>query len=69
MKSLNKAVAGNTDTSETVATAQFWQRIGVEMLRGNCRAFHRRMAGRSGREGDACGFFLDVGGLKVAEGL
>ena len=69
LKSLNKAVAGNTDTSETVVATRFWQRIGVDMLRGNCRAFHRRLAGRFGREGVGCDPFHGVGGLQMAGGF
>ena len=69
LKSLNKAVASNTDTSETVVATWFWQRIGVDMLRGNCRAFHRRLIGKLGREGVACDPFRDVGGLHIAGGF
>jgi len=43
IKSLNKAVAGNIDSSEEVVATQFWRRVGVDILRGQCRAFHRRL--------------------------
>ena len=69
LKSLNKAVAGNTDTSETVVATRFWQRIGVDMLRGNCRSFQRRLVGRGGREGVSHDPFRDAGGLQMAGGF
>jgi len=43
IKCLNKAVAVNLDTSEVVVATQFWQRIGVDLLRGSCRSFRRRL--------------------------
>ena len=47
IKCLNKAVAGNTDASEAVVATRFWQRIGIDILRGGCRAFHRRLGDKS----------------------
>ena len=47
LKSMNKVVAENIDTSHEVVATHLWRRIGVDMLRGNCRAFHRRV-GRGG---------------------
>jgi hypothetical protein len=69
LKCLNKAVAGNTDTSETFVATRFWQRIGVDILRGNCRAFHRRLVGKLGRDGVAGNHFSGLSGLRVAEGF
>jgi hypothetical protein len=69
LKCLNRAVASNSDTSETVVATRFWQRVGVDMLRGNCRAFHRRLVGRIGRDGVAGDPFRDVQGLHVAGGF
>jgi len=69
LKNLNKAVASNTDTCETIVAARFWQRIGVDTLRGNCKAFHRRLVGKTGRGVVAGDPFRDVGGLQVAAGL
>ena len=38
LKCLNNAVAVNTDSSHEVVATQFWQRIGIDILRGNCRS-------------------------------
>ena len=46
LKSLNKAVAVNTSVSETLVATLFWQRVGVDLLRGASRSFHRRLAVR-----------------------
>jgi len=48
LKCLNKAVAVNSDTSEVVVATRFWQRIGIDLLRGSCRAFHRRLVDKNG---------------------
>ena len=66
MKCLNKAVAGNTDSSEVVVATRFWHRLGVDLLRGSCRAFHRRLVDKS--MGDVAGerYFQAVGRLAVA---
>ena len=45
LKGLNKAVAGNSESSEKDVAQRFWQRLGVDMLRGNYRAFIRRVEG------------------------
>ena len=55
IKSLNKAVAANTDSSEEEVATRFWRRLGVDHLRGNCRAFHRRLPGK--RHGEVLGAF------------
>ena len=39
MKCLNKAVAANSDSSEEIVATRFWQRIGIDLPRGSCRAF------------------------------
>ena len=39
LKSLNKSVAANSDTSVEVVPTQLGQRIGIDIPRGNCRAF------------------------------
>ena len=67
-KSLNKAVAANTDSSEEAVATQFWQRIGVDLLRGNCRAFHRRIIGRGGGA-EGIGPFRGVLGLQMVGGV
>ena len=68
-KSINKSVAANTDASEETVATRFWQRVGVDMLRGNCRAFHRRMDRGfvGGRE--VASPFRGVLGLQMAGGL
>ncbi len=45
LKGLNKAVAVNTESSEQDVAQRFWQRLGVELVRGNYRAFIRRVEG------------------------
>ena len=45
LKGVTKAVAVNSEASEEVVAQLFWQRLGVEMLRGNYRAFMRRVEG------------------------
>ena len=64
---LNKAVAGNSDSSEVVVATRFWQRIGIDMLRGNCRAFRRRLA-QDGACDNFGGYFRGVGALAVPAG-
>ena len=63
IKSLNKAVAVNEDSSQEVVATLFWQRVGIDILRGNCRAFRRRVAGMVG---DISG---TIGPLDVAGGF
>ena len=65
----NKAVAVNTDISEEVVATQFWHRVGVDLVRANCRAFHRRLVSRGGDVVDAVGPLGGGGGLQVVEGL
>jgi len=64
VKCLNKAVAGNSDSSEVVVATQFWHRIGVDLLRGSCRSFGRRLGDECG--GGLLGNFYGVGGLAIA---
>ena len=45
LKGLNKAVAVNSESSEEDVAQRFWQRVGVDILRGNYRAFARRVEG------------------------
>ena len=67
-KSLNKAVAVNIDSSEEVVATQFWQRVGVDMLRGSCRAFHRRIIGTVG-SAEGFGPYRGVLDLQMVDGL
>ena len=45
LKALNKAVAVSSESSEEDVAQRFWQRLGVDILRGNYRAFIRRVEG------------------------
>ena len=63
LKCLNKAVAGNTDSSEVVVATRFWQRIGIDLLRGSSRAFRRRLVDRGGEDCGGGGFFFATAGL------
>ena len=65
IKCLNKAVAGNTDASEVVVATRFWQRIGIDILRGSCRAFQRRLVDKSTGEVDAMRFYQGLAGLAM----
>ena len=61
--SLNKAVAGNTDSSKVVVATRLLQRIGIDLLRGGNRAFHGRLVDKSGEDGGIGGFFIAAAGL------
>ena len=51
IKSLNKAVAENTETSETEVATHFWHRLAIDIQRSGHRAFSRRVRQVEG-EGD-----------------
>ena len=69
LKCLNKAVAVNTDSSEEAVATRFWQRIGIDILRGNCRSFHRRLVKGGPRAGAGHGYFQSLAGLAFASGI
>ena len=69
LKCLNKAVAVNTDSSEEVVATQFWQRIGIDILRDNCRSFHRRLAKGGSLAGSGEGYFRSLAGLAIPGGI
>ena len=69
LKSLDKVVAANTDASEEVVATRFWRRVGVDILRANCRAFHRRLIGKICGEGPKPDHFAGLLGLQVAAGF
>ena len=69
IKSLNQVVAANTDSSYTEVATQFWHRVGVDLVRANCRAFHRRLVSHGGDVLGAVGPLGGGGGLQVVEGL
>ena len=66
LKCLNKAVAGNTDSSDEVVATRLWQRIGVDLIRGSSRAFRRRIVDRSVDEGGGVRYLLGAAGLAAA---
>ena len=69
LKCLNKAVAVNTDASEQEVATRFWQRLGVDMLRGNFRAFQRRVVSRESMDGCVVSPYRGVGLLQFGEGV
>ena len=69
LKCLNKAVAVNSDTSEVVVATRFWQRIGIDLLRGGYRAFQRRLVQRDAVDSREMALFTHLSGLAVAGGL
>ena len=69
LKCLNKAVAVNSDASEVVVATRFWQRIGIDILRGGCRAFQRRLVKRDGVCSTQTVLFTQLSGLAVAGGV
>ena len=68
LKCLNKAVAVNSDASEVVVATRFWQRIGIDLLRGNCRCFHRRLSNKHEGVGSGGSHFHALAGLALAGG-
>ena len=48
---------------------RFWQRVSIDILRGNCRSFHRRLVGRFAGEGFGRDAFGGLGGLQPAAGF
>ena len=62
---VNKAVAGNSESSEEDVAHRFWQRLGVDILRGSYRAFARRVEGWGGGA-RAPDMYRGVGLLAVA---
>ena len=66
LKCLNKAVAGNTDSSDEVVATRLWQRIGVDLIRGSSRAFRRRVVDRSVDEGSGVRYLQGAAGLAAA---
>ena len=66
IKCLNEAVAGNNGASEVVVATRFWQRIGVDLLRGGCRAFQKRLVDKSAGGRSGVRYFQGTAGLAVA---
>ena len=65
LKCLNKAVAVNSDTSEVVVATRFWQRIGIDLLRGSARAFRRRLVDKDVGANSARMGFSALAGLAM----
>ena len=64
-----EAVAVNIDISQEVVAMQFWHRVGVDLVRANCRAFHRRLVGHGGEVLGAVGPLGGAGDLQVVDGV
>jgi len=70
IKSLNKAVAENTDTSESEVATLFWQRLSIDIQRSGHRAFARRVRQDCGDNGGQVGQDYEVAGiLGMTEGV
>jgi len=70
IKSLNKAVAENTDTSESEVATLFWQRLSIDIQRSGHRAFARRVWQDCGDSGGQVGQDYEVAGiLGMTEGV
>ena len=70
IKSLNKAVAENTDTSESEVATLFWQRLAIDIQRSAHRAFARRLRQGSSEGSSQVMENLGLGGLlQMPEGL
>ena len=70
IKSLNQAVADNTDSPIGEIATRFWQRISIDMQRAGHRAFSRRLASADSSLGVGVGFsFRASGALEVSGGL
>ena len=52
-----------------VVATRFWQRIGVDLLRGSSRAFQGRIGDKSGDDGSGVRYFQGAAGLAVAVGI
>ena len=69
LKFLTKAVAGNTDPSEEVVATRLWHCIGVDLLRGRCRAFQKRIANKGSDDGCSLRSLRGAAGLAAAVGV
>ena len=70
IKSLNKAVAENTDTSESEVATLFWQRLAIDIQRSAHRAFTRRLRhGSFEGDGYMVANMVLAGMLEMPEGI
>ena len=71
IKSLNKAVAENTETPETEVATQFWFRMAIDIQRSAHRAFVRRLGTRASDVGDVVlqRAYGDMAALEVPQGI
>ena len=69
LKRLNKAVEVNADYTEEEVAARFWRRIGIDIVRGNCRAFRRRLVGSVRGTGWVDRRVSELQGLQVVGGM
>ena len=70
IKSLNKAVAENTDTSESEVATLFWQRLAIDIQRSAHRAFSRRVQQGGVDHGGQLAAAMELGkGLGMPEGV
>jgi len=63
IQSLNKAVAENTDTSESEVATMFWQRLSIDIQRSGHRALARRLRQGGLDSGSHAIANLGMGGL------
>ena len=63
IKSLNKAVAETTDTSESKVATLFWQRLSIDIQRSAQGAFARRLRQEGSEIGSHAMANLELGGL------
>ena len=67
IKSINRAVAENTETPYGDVAHYFWQRLSVDIQRAGHRAYARRARARDMKVGDWMGWVVDsVAGLTEA---
>ena len=65
IKSMNRAVAANTDSPLGEVATRFWHKISVDIVRGSHRAFKRRTFNTHVGSGPS-NMFRHLGGLHVA---
>ena len=71
LKSLNQAVAANTDSPLREVAPQFWHRVSIDIVRGCHRAFAKRTMDKSGEivGGGPFGGSWGNAGLAIPDGI